>query len=152
MNKSQIRHPWLAEFESSPVVALDDLIRGYASISPYERADAPDAARQLFGGLEHDDSARLALDGAVIHWIDERRRNPIPSNKHERDRFIREISEVFEIAAASELRDAARWFFEHRLQLTDWTSRLVESPARDAHAAFLRMLALMKFPLNGDSK
>ena len=139
---AQRRHPWLAEFESSPVAALEDLIRGHASISPYERADAPDAARQLFGGLEHADPARRALDEAVIHWIDERRRNPIPSNKRARGRIIREISEVFEITAASELRDAARWFFEHRLQLTDWTTRLVESPARDARAAFLRTLAL----------
>ena len=147
---AQHRHPWLAEFESSPVAALEDLIRGHAAISPYERAEAPDAVRQLFGGLEDTDPARRALDEAIIYWIDERRRKPIPSNKRARGRIIREVSEVFEIVTALELRNAARWFFDHRLRLTDWTARLVETPARDTRAAFLRTLALTQCIVTND--
>lgn len=143
-------HPWLAEFRSSPAAALEDLIRGHAAISPYEHAEAPDAARQLFGGLEDMDPALRALDEAVIQWIDQRRRKPIPSNKRARGRVIREASDVFEITAALELRKSARWLLEHRLLLFDWTARLVVSSARDARAAFLRTLALTQRIIEDD--
>jgi hypothetical protein len=136
------RHPWLAEIESSPTAALDDLVRGYAAIPPYERADAPDAARQLFGSLEPDDAARQALDAAIIDWIKQCRQKPIPTDQRSRGRMIREVSEVFEITAVLEMPKAARWSLNHRMRLTDWTAGLIDGPARDARAALLRMLAL----------
>lgn len=71
------RHPWIAVFEADPATAYDRFIRGYADTSPYERAEAPDAARMLFGPLAADDPARTKLGAAIIGWLDARRREPV---------------------------------------------------------------------------
>jgi len=145
-----IRHPWLDVFEANPAGAFDDLVRGYAEIAPYERADTPDAARLLFGGLPDDAPARAALGRAIIDWIDNRRRKPVPFDTRARGRLIREVSEAFEIVAILKVRDAALWLAQNRVRLTDWLTRLTQSPARDARAAFLRMLALTQPLLEDD--
>lgn len=60
------RHPWLKAVEATPFEAVRDLLAGYALVFPYTRADAPDAARMLFGPLPPDDPARHALAEGVI--------------------------------------------------------------------------------------
>lgn len=136
------RHPWIAVFEADPETSYDRFIRGYAEVPPYERADAPDAARMLFGPLAAEDPARAKLGAAITAWLNARRREPIPSDRRKRGRLIREISESFEIIRALEPGEAALWVHNNRIRLMDWTSRLVESPARDARAAFLLTLAV----------
>lgn len=136
------RHPWIAVFEADPETAYDRFIRGYADTAPYERAEAPDAARMLFGPLAADDPARTKLGAAITGWLDARRREPIPADRRRRGRLIREISESFEIIRALEPGGAAQWVHDNRIRLLDWTSRLVQSPARDARAAFLLTLAV----------
>lgn len=136
------RHPWIAVFEADPETAYDRFIRGYADTAPYERAEAPDAARMLFGPLAADDPARTKLGAAIIGWLDARRREPIPADRRQRGRLIREISESFEIIRTLEPGGAAQWVHDNRIRLLDWTSRLVQSPARDARAAFLLTLAV----------
>jgi CRP-like cAMP-binding protein len=136
------RHPWIAVFEADPAKAYDRFIRGFADTSPYERADAPDAARMLFGPLAADDPARAQLGAAITAWLDARRREPIPADRRQRGRLIREISESFEIIRALEPGGVAQWVHDNRIRLLDWTSRLVQSPARDARAAFLLTLAV----------
>lgn len=136
------RHPWIAVFEVDPETAYDRFIRGYAETAPYERAEAPDAARMLFGPLAADDPARTQLGAAIMGWLDARRREPIPVDRRRRGRLIREISESFEIIRTLEPGGAAQWVHDNRIRLLDWTSRLVQSPARDARAAFLLTLAV----------
>lgn len=142
------RHPWIEVFEADPHKAYDRFIRGYAEVIPYERAEAPDAARMLFGPLAADDPARAQLGAAIMAWLDARRREPIPDDR--RGRLIREISESFEIIRALEPGGAAQWVHDNRIRLLDWTSRLVESPARDARAAFLLTLAVTQPVVNGE--
>lgn len=136
------RHPWIGVFEADPLTAYDQFIRGYAEIPPYERADTPDSARMLFGPLASDDPARAQLGAAITDWLNARRREPIPVDRRQRGRLIREISDSFEIIRALEPGGTAQWVHDNRIRLLDWTSRLVESSARDARAAFLLTLAV----------
>lgn len=136
------RHPWIGVFEADPSMAYDRFIRGYADTAPYERAEAPDAARMLFGPLTADDPARTMLGAAIIGWLDARRREPIPADRRQRGRLIREVSESFEIIRTLEPGGAAQWLHDNRIRLLDWTSRLVQSQTRDARAAFLLTLAV----------
>lgn len=143
------RHPWIAVFEADPATAYDRFIRGYAEVPPYERAEVPDAARMLFGPLAADDPARVQLGAAITAWLDARRREQIPADRRRRGRLIREISESFEIIRALEPEGAAQWVRDNRIRLLDWTSRLVESPSRDARVAFLLTLAVTQ-PVDGE--
>ena len=136
------RHPWLATFERAPVRAFGDLLAGYARIPPYERADAPDAARMLFGPLPPDDPARVALGPAILAWLQQRRREPPPAAAPRRQRWVREICEAFEIVWLLDVSDAAAALRRHYAAWNEWTARFVLSPARDAHAEYWRMLAL----------
>jgi hypothetical protein len=145
-----VRHPWIEVFEADPATAYDRFIRGYADVPPYERAEAPDAARMLFRPLAVDDPALAQLGTAVTAWLDKRRREPIPADRRLRGRLIREISESFEIIRALEPGGAAQWVHDNRIRLMDWTSRLVESPARDAREAFLLTLAVTQPVVDSD--
>jgi hypothetical protein len=136
------RHPWLARFESTPEAAFGELLAGYADIHPYERADAPDAARMLFGALEPDDSARKALGPAIRGWLEKQRKEPLPAARPKLQRRVREISEAFEVVALLDVEDAAVDLRRRFLIWNDWVARLVLSPARDARAEYWRMLAL----------
>lgn len=148
--KGFARHPWIAVFEADPAKAYDRFIRGYAEVSPYQRAEVPDAARMVFGPLAADDPARMQLGAAITAWLDVRRREPIPADRRQRGRLIREISESFEIIRALEPGTAAQWVHDNRIRLLDWTSRLVDSSARDARAAFLLALAVTQAVVDGD--
>jgi len=142
MPEPPVRHAWIDEFLRDPVKGLGDLLAGYARIHPYDRADPPDAARMLFGPLPQDDPARLALSGAIPEWLARRRRQAPPSDRPRLGQWIAEIREVFEIVAALDLTGAAVALRRQFVALTDWTARFVLSPARDARAAYWRMLAL----------
>jgi hypothetical protein len=137
-----MRHPWIDVFLADPTMAYDRFIRGYAEIAPYERAESPDVARMVFGPLNAEDEARVQLGAAIIAWLDTRRREPIPSDRRRRGRVIREISESFEIIRTLEPGASVLWAHDNRIRLLDWTSRLVDGPARDARAAFLLTLAV----------
>jgi hypothetical protein len=136
------RHPWLTEFSRAPVAAFGDLLAGYAAVSPYERADAPDAARMLFGPLPAGDPLRAKFDQAVIGWLEQRRKARIPPERPRLQRAIREISEAFEIIALLELPDAAVDLRRRFVVWNEWVARLILSPARDARARYWRTLAL----------
>jgi len=136
------RHPWLAGFESDPVKAFGDLLAGYARIPPYERADAPDAARMLFGPLPPDDPARALLARAILGWLGQRRRMAPPPGLPRLQRWVREICEAFEIVASLDVAEAAATLRRHFIIWNEWTARFTLSPARDARAEYWRMLAL----------
>ncbi len=139
---SPTRHPWLDLFVQSPIAAFGDLLAGYARIPPYERADAPDAARMLFGGLPKSDPARCALGPAILGWLEQRRRVTPPVGRPRQQRWVREICEAFEIVALLEVADAAETLRRQFVTWSEWAARFVLSPARDARAEYLRMVAL----------
>lgn len=136
------RHPWLATFVQDPAKGFAELLAGYAKIPPYERADAPDAARMLFGPLPKDDPARRALGPAILHWLEQRRRERPPAGRPRLQHWIAEICEALEIVSALDVADAARALRRRYILWNEWTAGLVLSPARDAHAAYWRMLTL----------
>ncbi len=136
------RHPWLDEFVQSPTRGFGDLLAGYARVAPYDRADAPDAARMLFGGLPADDDARLALSPAIVDWLESRRRETPPQGRPRQQRWVREICEAFEIVALLDVADAALALRRRFITWNEWASRFVLTAARDARAEYWRMLAL----------
>jgi len=145
-------HPWLAEFEKAPVEAFGELLSGYAKIFPYDRADAPDAARMLFGPLPADDPLLVALDHAATSWLEQRREGPLPGERPKLQRAIREICEAFEIIALLGLADAATDLRRRFVVWNEWVARLVLSPARDARAEYWRSLALTQPLVAGASR
>jgi tetratricopeptide (TPR) repeat protein len=136
------RHPWLADFEREPVGAVGDLLAGYARVAPYERADAPDKARMLFGPLPADDPARRLLGPAILGWLDKRRRSSPPADLARLQRWVREICEAFEIVYLLEVAEAAVTLRRRYVTWHEWSARLSLSPARDVRADYWRMLAL----------
>jgi len=136
------RHPWLDEFVQSPARGFADLLAGYARVAPYDRADTPDAARMLFGGLPADDDARLALGPAIVEWLEQRRREIPPQGRPRQQRWVREICEAFEIIALLDVADAALPLRQRFITWNEWAGRFVLTAARDARAEYWRMLAL----------
>ena len=141
------RHPWLATFAAAPEVELAEFLAGHAPIHPYGRADAPDAARMLFKHLPANDPVLRVLDGAMLGWLDARRRMPIPIAPAKLQRFVREVAEDFEIVAILDLAQTAAVLRRRFVLWNEWASRLVLSPARDARTAYWQMLALTQPPL-----
>src|SRR5487761_2748930 len=101
------RHPWLDEFARAPVAAFGDLLAGYAKFPPYERADAPDAARMLFGPLPKDDPVRRKLGPAILQWLEHRRREHPPAGRPRLQHWVAEFCEALEIVSALDVADAA---------------------------------------------
>lgn len=144
------RHPWLDTFEQAPMAAFGDLLAGYARIPPYERADAPDAARMLFGPLPSDDPARLLLGPAILDWLEHRRRQPPPTRPPRLQSWVREVCEAFEIVSLLDVSEAAIGLRRRFDDWNAWAARFVLAPSRDARAEYWRMLALTQ-PLMADS-
>jgi tetratricopeptide (TPR) repeat protein len=142
-------HAWLDEFVQAPARAFGDLLAGYARVFPYDRADAPDAARMLFGPLPVDHPARLALGPAVLEWLRQRRQETPPADRPRLQRWIREICDALESVSYLKVDDAALELRRRFVTWNEWASRFVLAPARDARAEYWRMLALTQ-PLLAD--
>ena len=137
------QHPWLDRFMVDPAPELDNLLSGYARIAPFEGADAPDAARLLFGGLAEDNEARTAFDRALYAWLDKQRRGGVPDlDQLPLERWVRKVSEAFEIIGLLKLRHCALEVRRGFIVWNSWAERLVISEARDGRHAFWRTLAL----------
>jgi len=136
-------HPWLDAFLADPVTELDKLLSGHAGIAPYESADAPDAARLLFGALPRDGEALNVLDQALYEWLDSERRSGVPPLDPLRlERWVRKISEGFEIVGLLKLPRSSVDFRKRYPVWNSWADHLVVSEQRDGRYAFLRTLAL----------
>ena len=136
------RHPWIAQFLADPLAGYGDLVAGYAAIHPYERADAPDAARLLFGGLPEGDPVRDRLDAAVLAWLEAWRRDPVPAAAGPRQRWVRQLCETLEITYLLNLPRTAVALRRRRLMWEDFCSRHVLAPSRDAREMLWRAMAL----------
>lgn len=140
-HKDLQRHPWLERLEASPHDAVSDLMAGYAAIFPFNRADAPDAARMLFGHLPSDDPAHGALELGVRSWLESKRNEQPPSDPARLQDFVRQFCEAFEIISLIELTEPALMLRQQYVRWFEWVSRLNIAPSRDARAGYLRMLA-----------
>ena len=141
--RSPGRHPWLDAFLADPASELDNLLSGHARIEPYENADAPDAARLLFGGLAEEDEARGVLDRALREWLESQRAGGVPDlDRLPLERWIRKVSEAFEFVSLLKLQWCARDLRQRFVVWNSWTDRLNISAQRDGRYAFFRTLAL----------
>ena len=137
------RHPWLDAFLAGPAIELDNLLSGHGRIEPYEKADAPDAARLLFGGLPEGDEALAALDRAMREWLDRQRVGGVPGlERLPLERWLRKVSEAFEIVALLKLRHTVLDLRQRFVVWSSWCDRLAISEQRDGRYAFFRTLAL----------
>ena len=137
------RHPWLDAFLADPASELDDLLSGHARIGPYESADAPDAARLLFGGLPEEDEARSVLDRALLEWLDSQRAGGIPElDRLPLERWIRKVSEAFEIVGLLMLPRSSLDFRRRFVVWNSWADRLAVAAQRDGRYTLWRTLAL----------
>ena len=137
------RHPWLDAFVADPAAELDRLLSGHARVEPYESADAPDAARLLFGGLSDEDKALGALDRAVNEWLDSQRAGGVPElNRLPLERWVRKVSEALEIIGLLKLPYCSLDLRQRYVVWNSWAGRLAVSAQRDGRHSFLRTLAL----------
>ena len=136
------RHPWLSEFEKSPEAAFGDLIAGYSPIAPYDRLNAAEAAEILFGQLPADDPARMSLGWAIFGWLQKRRRETPPQAYPQRQRWIRQVRETFDIVSLLGVTEVAVELRRNFVSWNAWTRDLVLEPSRDARAGYWTMLAL----------
>ena len=128
---------------ADPASELDNLLSGLARIEPYESADAPDAARLLFGGLPEGHEALPTLDRAVREWLDSQRAAGVPGlDQLPLERWLRKVSEAFEIVALLKLRLSALDLRQRLVVWNSWCDRLAISAQRDGRYDLLRTLAL----------
>ena len=137
------RHPWLDAFLADPASELDNLLSGHARIEPYESADAPDAARLLFGGLPEGHEALGVLDRALHEWLNSQRAGGIPEfDRLPLERWIRKVSEAFEIVGLLMLPYSSLDFRQRFVVWNSWADRLAVAAQRDGRYAGWRTLAL----------
>ncbi len=137
------RHPWLDAFLADPASELDNLLSGHARIGPYESADAPDAARLLFGGLPEEDEARDVLDRALLEWLDSQRASGMPElDRLPLERWVRKVSEAFEIVGLLMLPTSSLDFRRRFVVWNTWADRLAVAAQRDGRHTLWRTLAL----------
>jgi tetratricopeptide (TPR) repeat protein len=137
------RHPWVDALCADPDREFADFISGYARIEPFGRADAPDAARLLFGPLEAHDPARPILDRAVGRWLEQRRREGTPAAPSPRlERQLREIAEAIRIISILRLVETAADLRRRFVLWNSWAERLAGIPGPDVRAELFSTLAL----------
>ncbi|MCH8237980.1 MAG: hypothetical protein IIC06_07385, partial [Proteobacteria bacterium] len=137
------RHPWLDTFMADPASELDKLLSGHARIAPYEAADAPDAARFLFGGLPEEDEVRVVLDQTLYEWLDSQRMGGVPEfDQLPLERWIRKVSEAFEIVGLLMLPYSSLDFRRRFVVWNSWADRLAVAAQRDGRYTLWRTLAL----------
>ena len=148
------RRPWLDAFMADPASELDNLLSGHARIEPYEGADAPDAARLLFGGLPEEDDVRVVLDKALCKWLDSQRMGGVPElGQLPLERWVRKVSEAFEIIGFLKLRHCSLNLRQRFIVWNSWVDRLVISDHRDGRRVFWRTLALtQRLVADGNSR
>lgn len=138
---SSTRHPWLTTFERSPEAAFGDLIAGHADIGALNRLDATEAANVLFARLPPDDPARLSLGWAILGWLEKRRQQTPPEDNPNRQRWIRELRDAFDIVALLQVEEPAVALRRGYAVWNAFVSDLVMAPSRDARAGYWSMLA-----------
>lgn len=75
VKKLSKEHPWLTGFRQKPDTALDELLRGIAFISPYERAESADVLVTFFSALNDGDPLLKSLDQTLTKWLKKRRQD-----------------------------------------------------------------------------
>lgn len=136
---------WMDELERSPEAAVDDLLRGIADISPYERAGAADALVTIFGALPAGDSRRQTLDDAIASWITSRRGDgPEIRCEYGMNRYIEELIEALTAVSRLRLPGAADRLRSSFASFRDWLTPLSLGRGQDPVVELWRVMASMQ--------
>lgn len=109
---------WLSDFAERPLEILDDLLRGYDQISPYERAEPAEALAQIFQDQTTAD-ARHRLDQTMADWLAARMREPAPADD-QRNASVLYLRRALAIIRRLRLMSAGRMLAERFLEASAW--------------------------------
>lgn len=137
--------PWLDDFERTPAEAVDDLLRGVADVSPYERAGTADVLVTLFGGLAEKDPGRLALDEALSVWLLARHGDgPTVRREHGMNRYVEELIQALTAVYRLRLIGTADRLRASFVSFQRWLRSLALGPGQDPALELWRIMALMQ--------
>jgi hypothetical protein len=134
------RHKWLEIFEQSPEEEFGKLVTGHADIGAINQLSYEEAAYSIFGDLTSDDPALLSLDLAVMSWLKNRRLQTPPDDTPNRQRWIREVRDAFNIVALLRLNKTVAMLKKDFIIWYNWVKPLVMTPSRDANHAFQKAI------------
>ena len=134
---------WPRSLIDHPDEAVEQLLAGYADISPYNGLSARSYVLTLFEGLGDDEAGRKALDAGLLAWLEKRRKAGVPNVPPlHLEKFAGEVQEAFDIVGLLGLPVCAEDFRNRYVAWNNWAGRLRVSRQRDAREAFWRALAL----------
>ena len=118
---------WPVSLIDHPEEAVDQLLAGYADISPYNGLSARSYLLTLFEGLDDTDAGRRALDAGILAWLEKRRKAGVPDVPAlQLERFVGGVQEAFDIVGLLALPKSAVDFRTRFVAWNNWAGRLIE--------------------------
>ena len=145
VKKLSKEHPWLTGFRQKPDTALDELLRGIAFISPYERAESADVLVTFFSALNDGDPLLKSLDQTLTKWLKKRRQDgPAVRHVYGVDRYLEELIQALSSVYRLLLPLTADYLRENLTYYQGWLVPLNKGPGQDPASELWRVMALIQ--------
>jgi len=145
IKKLSKEHPWLAGFRQKPDTALDELLRGIAFISPYERAGSADVLVTFFSALNDGDPLLKSLDQTLTKWLKKRRQDgPAVRHVYGVDRYLEELIQALSAVYRLLLPLTADYLRKNLTYYQGWLVPLNKGPGQDPASELWRVMALIQ--------
>ena len=145
VKKLSKEHPWLTGFRQKPDTALDELLRGIAFISPYERAESADVLVTFFSALNDEDPLLKSLDQTLAKWLKKRRQDgPAVRHVYGVDRYLEELIQALSSVYRLMLPLTADYLRENLTYYQGWLVPLNKGPGQDPASELWRLMALIQ--------
>ena len=145
VKKLSKEHPWLTGFRQKPDTALDELLRGIAFISPYERAGSADVLVTFFSALNDRDPLIESLDQTLTKWLKKRRQDgPAVRHAYGVDRYLEELIQALSAVYRLLLPLTADYLRENFTYYQGWLVPLNKGPGQDPASELWRVVALIQ--------
>lgn len=145
VKKLSKEHPWLTGFRQKPDTALDELLRGIAFISPYERAESADVLVTFFSALNDGDPLLKSLDQTLTKWLKKRRQDgPDVRHVYGVDRYLEELIQALSTVYRLLLPLTTDYLRENFTYYQGWLVPLNKGPGQDPASELCRVMALIQ--------
>ena len=145
VKKLSKEHPWLTGFRQKPDTALDELLRGIAFISPYERAESADVLVTFFSALNDGDPLKESLDQTLTKWLKKRRKDgPAVRHAYGVNRYLEELIQALSSVYRLLLPLTADYLRENLTYYQGWLVPLNKGPGQDPASELWRVMALIQ--------
>ena len=145
VKKLSKEHPWLTGFRQKPDIALDELLRGIAFISPYERAESADVLVTFFSALNDGDPLLKSLDQTLTKWLKKRRQDgPDVRHVYGVDRYLEELIQALSTVYRLLLPLTTDYLRENLTYYQGWLVPLNKGPGQDPASELWRVMALIQ--------